>query len=90
MRFLLLFTFISVWITPVSAAVPTQLHYNGYLTNAVGEGVDCPDALQCAETFSLTFHVHDTSDSIYDSEVILDNFRWEFGEIDSGTGISSD
>ena len=28
------------------------------------------------EVFTLTFHVHDTSDGIYDSEVILDNFRW--------------
>jgi hypothetical protein len=41
------------------------------------------------EVFSLTFHVHDTSDAIYDSEVILDNFRWEFGEIEGGTGIST-
>ncbi len=28
------------------------------------------------ETFKLTFHIHDTSDGIYDSEVILDNFRF--------------
>ena len=28
------------------------------------------------ETFELVFHIHDTSDGIYDSEVILDNFHW--------------
>ncbi len=28
------------------------------------------------ETFSLTFHIHDTSDGVFDSEVILDNFKW--------------
>jgi hypothetical protein len=28
------------------------------------------------ETFAITFHVHDTSDGIYDSEVILDSFQF--------------
>jgi len=28
------------------------------------------------ETFELIFHIHDASDGIYDSEVILDNFHW--------------
>jgi hypothetical protein len=28
------------------------------------------------ETFALTFHIHDTSDGIYDSEVILDAFEF--------------
>ncbi|MBM4396816.1 MAG: choice-of-anchor L domain-containing protein [Deltaproteobacteria bacterium] len=28
------------------------------------------------ETFTLTFHLHDTGDGVYDSAVILDNFRW--------------
>ena len=28
------------------------------------------------ETFSLTFHIHDTADGFYDSEVILDRFRF--------------
>jgi hypothetical protein len=32
--------------------------------------------IQGGEQFDLVFHIHDTSDGIYDSEVILDNFRW--------------
>ncbi|MBM4353951.1 MAG: hypothetical protein FJ109_09200 [Deltaproteobacteria bacterium] len=32
--------------------------------------------IQAGETFELTFHIHDTSDGIYDSEVVLDNFQW--------------
>jgi hypothetical protein len=59
MRFLLLFTLISFWITPVSAAVPTQLHYNGYLTNELGEAVDCPDPIQCAIQYILVFRLYD-------------------------------
>jgi hypothetical protein len=35
--------------------------------------------IQSGETFELTFHIHDASDGIYDSEVILDNFRWLTG-----------
>jgi len=43
--------------------------------------------IQAGEAFTLTFHVHDTSDGIYDSEVILDNFRFETipGEFSQGT-----
>jgi hypothetical protein len=37
------------------------------------------------ETFTLTFHLHDTGDQIYDSEVILDNFRFLEGEVDPST-----
>jgi len=39
------------------------------------------------ETFELTFHIHDSSDGIYDSEVILDNFRFETipGDFSQGT-----
>jgi hypothetical protein len=37
------------------------------------------------EAFELTFHIHDTSDHIYDSEVILDNFHWEGGAFVKGT-----
>ena len=32
--------------------------------------------IQPNETFELIFHIHDTSDGICDSEVILDNFHW--------------
>lgn len=37
------------------------------------------------ETFELVFHIHDTSDGIYDSEAILDNFRWLTGPFQQGT-----
>lgn len=37
------------------------------------------------ETFKLTFHVHDTGDGIFDSEVILDNFRWHATPTTPGT-----
>ena len=41
--------------------------------------------IQAGETFTLTFHVHDTSDGIYDSEVLLDNFRWRSTATAPGT-----
>jgi hypothetical protein len=37
------------------------------------------------ETFDLVFHIHDTSDGIYDSEVILDAFQWLTGPFSAGT-----
>jgi len=61
-------------------------------TNINGTGFECgsPDAyhgsstgwlvtsheIQAEEQFELTFHIHDSSDGIFDSEVILDNFHW--------------
>ncbi len=61
-------------------------------TNISGTGYECgpPDSahgsstgwlvtsheIQGGEQFELTFHIHDTSDGIFDSEVILDNFHW--------------
>ena len=43
--------------------------------------------IQANEAFTLTFHIHDASDAFYDSEVILDNFRFETvpGEFNPGT-----
>ena len=41
--------------------------------------------IQPNETFELVFHIHDTSDGIYDSEVILDNFQWMTTPFASGT-----
>ena len=38
------------------------------------------------EEFNLIFHIHDTSDGILDSEVILDAFQF-LGEADPGTVI---
>ena len=42
--------------------------------------------IQAGETFTLTFHIHDTGDQAYDSLVILDNFRFvsEDGAIGGG------
>jgi hypothetical protein len=37
--------------------------------------------VDAGETFKLTFHIHDTGDPIFDSEVILDNFRFLPGEV---------
>ena len=36
------------------------------------------------ETFAITFHLHDTADGIYDSEVILDQFQF-MGTVVQGT-----
>jgi hypothetical protein len=33
------------------------------------------------ETFTITFHVHDTGDGIYDSEVILDSFQFLYDSV---------
>jgi hypothetical protein len=41
--------------------------------------------IQPDEKFELIFHIHDSSDGIYDSEVILDNFRWETEAFVQGT-----
>jgi hypothetical protein len=42
--------------------------------------------IEPGENFQLTFHIHDTSDHILDSEVILDNFRWYATPVEPGTG----
>jgi hypothetical protein len=42
------------------ADVPQQLHYQGYLTNAVGEQIDCPDPVQCAEQYDIRFRIYDS------------------------------
>ena len=41
--------------------------------------------IAAGETFQLVFHIHDTSDGILDSEVILDAFHWETGVFEAGT-----
>jgi hypothetical protein len=41
--------------------------------------------IEPGETFTLTFHVHDTGDGVFDSEVILDNFRWRETPTQPGT-----
>ena len=41
-----------------SAEVPQQIHYNGYLTNAVGEAVDCPNPITCTEFYDFTVRLY--------------------------------
>lgn len=46
------------------AEVPQILHYQGYLTNSVGEPVDCPDVITCPDaTFDLTFRLYTSQQS---------------------------
>ena len=42
------------------AEAPQQLHYQGYLTNAAGEVVDCPDPLQCEDQYDIRFRIYDS------------------------------
>jgi len=74
-------------------------------TNISGTGFECGPAdsahgsstgwlstswpIESQETFNLTFHIHDASDGIYDSEVILDNFKWIGDDFVPGTVIHS-
>jgi hypothetical protein len=67
----------------------TDIAGTGYECN-IGEGsstgwLTTTQSVQPGETFELRFHIHDTSDQIYDSGVILDNFQWQGGTITSGT-----
>ena len=42
------------------ATVPERMHYQGYLTNAQGEAVHCPDALSCPDqSFDIAFRLYD-------------------------------
>ena len=70
-------------------------------TNISGTGFECgpPDSahgsstgwlktswiIQGGEEFNLTFHIHDSSDGIFDSEVILDGFEWRYDSVIPGT-----
>jgi hypothetical protein len=42
-----------------AAGVPEQLHYSGYLTNEIGEPIDCPDPVQCPVQYTLVFRLYD-------------------------------
>jgi hypothetical protein len=43
--------------------------------------------IEPGESFELVFHLHDTSDGGYDSEVILDDFHFVADETDPGTVV---
>ena len=68
----------------------------GVVTNISGTGYECITGsstgwlvtswpITGGETFNLTFHIHDTSDSIFDSLALIDNFRWLGGIVEQGT-----
>jgi hypothetical protein len=62
-RLTTLFALLALTTTTATAAVPDTLHYQGYLTNAVGDPVHCPDAVACPdETFDLTFQLYDSAE----------------------------
>ena len=64
-RFLGIVFWMVCFVLPIQAAnaVPQILHYNAFLTNEVGEAVDCPDAVQCGEVFDLTFRLYESESS---------------------------
>jgi subtilisin-like proprotein convertase family protein len=41
--------------------------------------------IEPGEIFTLTFHIHDTYDPIFDSQAIIDNFTWHTDEVVPGT-----
>lgn len=58
MRALLLILIFFEMSAPAMGEVPHQLHYNGYLVNAVGEAIDCTDPIQCEESYDITFRLY--------------------------------
>lgn len=65
-------------------------------TNIGGTGYECTTGSSTGwlvtswpivggETFTLTFHIHDTSDESWDSLTLIDNFRFEGGTFTQGT-----
>jgi hypothetical protein len=54
-------------------------------TGSSTEWLQTTAQVEPGEEFQLRFHVHDTGDHIYDSEVILDNFRWHAQPVEPGT-----
>ena len=61
-------------------------------TNISGTGFECDKGsssgwlrtthpVQSGDTFTLTLHIHDTSDQIFDSAAIIDNFQWLTGDV---------
>ena len=77
---------------------PTNISGTGFECAPAGGGNDGSSTgwlttswpIQPGEAFTLVFHIHDTADSIFDSQVILDNFRFlttgDFG----GGGTTND
>ncbi len=45
--------------------------------------------MTCTLVFTLTFRIHDTADSAWDSMWLIDNFVWEGQPVQAGTGSAS-
>jgi len=59
-----LFTLLVLGLSSVAVAdVPQILHYQGFLTDASGNAVDCPDSIACpGMQYSMTFRLYDSTD----------------------------
>jgi hypothetical protein len=71
--------FVALFGSQAAAEVPRVLHYQGYLTNAIGEPVNCTDPITCTESFTIFFRLYsepnDTSalwQESHDDLVIVD------------------
>jgi hypothetical protein len=66
---------------------PTDISGTGYActTGSSTGWLTTQWPITSGETFTLTFHIHDTTDEIYDSLVLLDNFRFLGGTFTQGT-----
>ncbi len=58
---------------------------NGYKTGSSTGWLKTTWSIAPGEAFELVFHIHDTSDQLFDSQVILDNFTWHTAEVTPGT-----
>ena len=60
-RILTTLTTLLLLSSTAQATVPERMHYQGYLTNADGEAVHCPDAVACPDqSFAITFRLYDS------------------------------
>ena len=62
MRWVIGFVLFFCLIGAVQAEVPQQLHYNGYITNAVGDPVHCPDPIQCETPLEMSLRFYDSEE----------------------------
>ena len=53
---------VACFATTAAAAVPGELHYQGYLTDSEGAPVHCPDAESCDDVFTVTFRTYDSAE----------------------------
>ena len=79
------------WPTGAPTGPPTST------TDLSGTGHDCGSdgsstgwltttwPIEPDEEFTITFHIHDTSDELFDSQVLIDNFQWLGEGVEGGT-----